>query len=85
MGSFFLGGPLHFLPQLRERFIETLGLEPHQRSVPDDSEVFVAKGAALASVEQPVVTMQSLIDRIHADVEIHVDTEQTLEPLFMQI
>ncbi len=78
----FLGGPLHFLPQLRERFIETLGLEPHQRIVPDDSEVFVAKGAALASVEQPVVTMQSLIDRIHADVEIHVDTEQTLEPLF---
>ena len=78
----FLGGPLHFLPQLRERFIDTLGLAPDERIVPENSQVFVAMGAALASVEEPVITMQSLIDRIHADVEIHVDENQTLEPLF---
>eukprot|EP00727_Mastigamoeba_balamuthi_P006633 m51a1_g2590 hypothetical protein (1635) ;mRNA; f:425243-430816 len=43
----FLGGPLHFLDQLRQRFIETLKLTPDCAIVPQDSHYFVAIGSAL--------------------------------------
>ncbi|WP_303921243.1 2-hydroxyacyl-CoA dehydratase [Treponema berlinense] len=45
----FLGGPLHFLDQLRQRFIETLKLTPEETIVPDDSQLFVAAGAAYSA------------------------------------
>ncbi len=45
----FLGGPLHFLPQLRQRFIETLGLTGEQIVAPDEGQYFVALGAAMSS------------------------------------
>lgn len=45
----FLGGPLHFLDQLRERFIKTLKLEGDAIIVPDDSQLFVAAGAAFSA------------------------------------
>lgn len=78
----FLGGPLHFLPQLRERFIETLGLTEEEQIVPENSQIFVAMGAAIASKDEPVTSFQNLMTRIHADIEIHVDEENSIEPLF---
>jgi len=45
----FLGGPLHFLDQLRLRFIKTLNLSPDQIIIPPNSELFVALGAALSA------------------------------------
>ncbi|UTC51384.1 2-hydroxyacyl-CoA dehydratase [Treponema sp. OMZ 855] len=45
----FLGGPLHFLDQLRQRFIETLKLANDEIIVPENSELFVALGAALSA------------------------------------
>ena len=45
----FLGGPLHFLGQLRQRFIETLHLTDDEIIVPEKSELFVALGAALSA------------------------------------
>lgn len=45
----FLGGPLHFLDQLRQRFIETLHLTDDEIIVPENSELFVAFGAALGA------------------------------------
>ena len=43
----FLGGPLHFLPVLRHRFIETLKLTPENTVDVEDGNYFVAIGAAL--------------------------------------
>ncbi|MEG0915183.1 MAG: BadF/BadG/BcrA/BcrD ATPase family protein, partial [Christensenellaceae bacterium] len=43
----FLGGPLHYLTQLRERFIDTLKLTGDQIIHPENSHLFVAIGAAL--------------------------------------
>ncbi|MCL2830796.1 MAG: 2-hydroxyacyl-CoA dehydratase [Betaproteobacteria bacterium] len=43
----FLGGPLNFLPELKKRFIETLQLTPADVVKTNDSELFVALGAAL--------------------------------------
>ena len=44
----FLGGPLHFLPELRKRFIETLKLTPEHVVPVEDGCYFVALGAALS-------------------------------------
>jgi len=43
----FLGGPLNFLPELKNRFIETLAVKPENQVRIQDSELFVAIGAAL--------------------------------------
>ena len=45
----FLGGPLHFLDQLRERFILTLKLKEDEIIVPENSQLFVASGAAYSA------------------------------------
>jgi len=45
----FLGGPLHYLPQLRVRFIETLNLTPEDVLIPEHAQVMVAVGAAMKS------------------------------------
>ena len=44
----FLGGPLHFLPELKKRFVETLKLSPEQVVETSDGNFFVATGAALS-------------------------------------
>ena len=44
----FLGGPLHFLPELKKRFVETLGLSQEEVVETPDGNFFVATGAALS-------------------------------------
>ena len=46
----FLGGPLHFLPELKKAFIRTLHLTPENIVDPDNSHLFAAMGAALEAV-----------------------------------
>lgn len=43
----FLGGPLHFLPQLRRQFEETLKDNAKSFKTPENAQLFVAIGAAL--------------------------------------
>ncbi|MCD7735518.1 MAG: 2-hydroxyacyl-CoA dehydratase [Lachnospiraceae bacterium] len=43
----FLGGPLHFLSELREAFIRTLGLDEEHAITPENSHLFAAIGSAL--------------------------------------
>jgi len=47
----FLGGPLHFLTELRKRFVETLKLTPEQTIVPENAQLFVAMGAAFTELK----------------------------------
>ena len=61
----FLGGPLHFLPELRKRFIETLELKDDQVIVPENSQLFVAVGAAISASEQVPVRFGILMDRLN--------------------
>ncbi len=59
----FLGGPLHFLPQLRERFEKTLTAPGMRFTTPENAQLFVAMGAArLASGEE--VSLDALSDRL---------------------
>lgn len=77
----FLGGPLHFLPMLKERFIKTLNLKDDEIISPDNSQIFVALGAALSGYDQDPISMVELYNRANTDREMKI-TEDTIEPLF---
>lgn len=47
----FLGGPLHFLMGLRERFVDTLKLDDKHAIFPEDGDCFAAIGAALCATD----------------------------------
>ncbi|WP_100065712.1 2-hydroxyacyl-CoA dehydratase [Miniphocaeibacter massiliensis] len=76
-----LGGPLHFLPSLANRFIETLG-EENKFIIPENSQVFVALGAAIASKELDSITFKEIILKIDSPVEVELDESNILEALF---
>lgn len=59
----FLGGPLHFLPELRKRFIETLKLDAEHVVDVAYGNYFVAMGAALAE-EAEVIDVARLAGSI---------------------
>ncbi len=78
----FLGGPLYFLPQLRHRFIETLHLTPEHIIVPENSQLFVAMGAAFCSWNGKVHDFDKIYQGSQ-HMENEVDHEvHRLEPLF---
>ncbi|WP_089611641.1 2-hydroxyacyl-CoA dehydratase [Dehalobacterium formicoaceticum] len=78
----FLGGPLYFLSELRNRFIETLQLKPEQVIFPDNSQLFVALGAALSSIEEEPISFQTLIKRLEALEQVSLLETNKLAPLF---
>ena len=77
----FLGGPLHFLPELKKRFIETLNLQEGEIITPEDGEILVAKGAAIASVGQPTMNFVNLKETVSKDFKEEASSK-TLKPLF---
>lgn len=78
----FLGGPLHFLPELRKRFQETLGLHDEEMIVPENSEVYVAIGAALASKNEKPLAFKDLQSKFKVDKRKFMYETAKLEPLF---
>ena len=60
----FLGGPLNYLSELRNRFIETLNLKDEQILIPENAHLFVATGAAFSSFENPIITNSELKDKL---------------------
>lgn len=78
----FLGGPLHFMSELRKRFIETLRLDDSSVIFPEDSQYFVALGAALSSRSVEPVSFECLYERIPAIFNLATSDNGHLEPLF---
>jgi len=78
----FLGGPLHFLPELRRLFQETLGLKDEEMVVPAQAEVYVAIGAALASQKEKTISMAELLGKLPSDPRDLLFETAKLEPLF---
>ena len=73
-----LGGPLHFLSALRERFKLRLGLDDEHTVVPPDGHLFVAEGAAFDAWDGEGMTLTALIERLDA---AQWDQDATLERL----
>lgn len=78
----FLGGPLYFLSELRARFIETLGLKENQILFPENSQLFIAIGAALSSKSQLYLPVKTLKNKLPVLNEIVVHEVERLKPLF---
>ncbi len=66
----FLGGPLHFLPELKNAFIRTLRLTPDKVVDPADSHLFAALGAALEAKDAEETDLDALIARLDAGVSM---------------
>ncbi|MBZ2175822.1 2-hydroxyacyl-CoA dehydratase [Schnuerera sp. xch1] len=79
----FLGGPLYFLSGLRDRFIETLELKDSEIIFPKDSQLFVAIGAAIASIDEKPLSFEELRNRLR-DFDKPIESEiKNISPLFM--
>ena len=77
----FLGGPLHFLMGLRERFVKTLQLDEEHAIFPEDGDCFAAMGAALCSTDfesRPFEELLKLLEESRGATTV-VDT---MPPLF---
>jgi predicted CoA-substrate-specific enzyme activase len=61
----FLGGPLYFLSELRQRFIETLKLTKDQTIIPQHSQLFVAVGAAIESIEGKSISFGEIHKKLY--------------------
>ncbi len=77
----FLGGPLHFLPELKKAFIRTLKLTPETTVDPANSHLFAAMGAALSADDQAAVPLSQLQQRLEQGVEMAFELKR-LDPLF---
>jgi len=76
----FLGGPLTFASELRQRFIDFLDLK--DVFVPKNGEVFVAYGAALLANETPSTIDEVINAVIKYDKIDRRNQKKTLKPLF---
>ena len=77
----FLGGPLHFLPQLREAFIRTLHLTEETTVIPENSHLFAAVGAALVCEEAKETELDRLLERLRSGVQMTYELKR-MDPLF---
>ena len=77
----FLGGPLHFLKGLRQRFQETLQLDNDHAIFPENGDCFAAIGAALCSEGYGEYEYEDVYQRLVDSVEDRGGT-QTMPPLF---
>ncbi len=78
----FLGGPLHFLSELRQRFIETLKLTEQTAILPENSHLFAAYGTAISNEENTKqMNFDTLLKNIYYGEELAVEVNR-LEPLF---
>ncbi|MCI9152353.1 2-hydroxyglutaryl-CoA dehydratase [Lachnospiraceae bacterium] len=78
----FLGGPLHFLSELREAFVRTLKLDDEHTIVPYQSHLFAAIGSALnAKPESSKVPLRELQERLAGKIRMEFEVDR-MEPLF---
>ena len=77
----FLGGPLHFMPELKKAFIRTLKLTPDMIVDPENSHLFAAMGAALKAKNDRAIESSKLIAKLAGGVKITYEMPR-LEPLF---
>ena len=76
----FLGGPLHFLPQLRAAFERTLAEQVDSFTCPDNAQLYVAIGAALLSSGEPT-PISELSTRLATRKALSLGTSR-MRPLF---
>ena len=77
----FLGGPLHFLSELREAFVRTLNLDDEHTIAPTHSHLFAAIGSAMNSKKDLDVSLRELQNRLEGKIKMEFEVDR-MEPLF---
>lgn len=77
----FLGGPLHFLSELKAAFIRTLNLDDEHAITPENSHLFAAIGSALNYKPGETTTLVSLRDRLSNGIKMEFEVAR-MDPLF---
>ena len=77
----FLGGPLHFLSELKEAFIRTLKLDGEHIIDTDNSHLFAAIGSALNAKADVTYSMEEMVNKLSSDIKMEFEVER-MEPLF---
>ena len=72
----FLGGPLHFLPQLKAAFIRTLKLTDETTIDPENSHLFAATGAAIDETPAEAQPLSALIKRLDSGVQMDFELKR---------
>lgn len=78
----FLGGPLSFLPELKKRFELTLNLDDAHSVKLDNTQYFVALGAAISSSEETSQDIHCIYDRMPSIYCESPDSKGGIAPLF---
>ncbi|MGL5259864.1 MAG: acyl-CoA dehydratase activase-related protein [Lachnospiraceae bacterium] len=77
----FLGGPLHFLSELKTSFIRTLNLTPDHVVSLEHSHLFAAMGSALNATKEEPIELSSIIEKLNDRIKMEFEVER-LAPLF---
>ncbi len=77
----FLGGPLHFLSELKAAFIRTLKLTDEHIIAPEHSHLFAATGSAMNYKEDVSFSINEIIDKLSKGVKMDFEVKR-MEPLF---
>lgn len=77
----FLGGPLHFLSELKAAFIRTLKLDDEHIIAPEHSHLFAATGSALNADREVSFRLTEMADKLSNGIKMEFEVER-LEPLF---
>lgn len=77
----FLGGPLHFLSELKAAFIRTLKLDEEHTIAPEHSHLFAAIGSALNYKEDVSFALSEILDKLSSDFHLEFEVAR-MEPLF---
>ena len=77
----FLGGPLHFLSELKAAFIRTLNLDDEHAITPDNSHLYAAIGSALNCKPEQNTTLSSMLGKLNSDIHMEFEVAR-LDPLF---
>ncbi len=77
----FLGGPLHFLSELKAAFIRTLKLDEEHTITLDHSHLFAAIGSALNAKEETSVMLSDMIKKLSSGIKMEFEVAR-MEPLF---
>ena len=77
----FLGGPLHFLSELKAAFIRTLKLDDEHAITPENSHLFAAIGSALNSKKDVETSLDSLIKKLSSNIKLEFEVDR-MDPLF---
>jgi len=78
----FLGGPLNYLSELRNRFIKTLDLKDDEILIPENGHLFVCLGAAITRNKMKPISATALKEKLNNIKSFKSENTLSLPALF---